>query len=37
MDYTESKKLILKNLAVQEIIVNIDNGKGATGHKHKRR
>lgn len=35
MDYTESKKLILKRLVVQEIAVNIDKGK--KGYKHKRR
>lgn len=37
MDYTESKKLILKNLAIQKIVVSIDKGKDTTGMKHKRR
>ena len=37
MDYTESKKLILKNLAIQEIVVSIDKGKDTRGYKHKRR
>ena len=37
IDHTESKKLILKNLAIQEIVVSIDKGKDTKGHKHKRR
>ena len=37
IDHTESKKLILKNLAIQEIVISIDKGKDTKGYKHKRR
>jgi hypothetical protein len=36
MDYTESKKLILKNLAIHEIVVSIDKGKDTKGCKYKK-
>ncbi|WP_274803954.1 hypothetical protein [Pseudoalteromonas rhizosphaerae] len=36
IDYTESKKLILKKLAIQEIVVTIDKGKDTKGCKYKK-
>ncbi|MDO6679512.1 hypothetical protein [Shewanella sp. 4_MG-2023] len=37
IDYTESKKLILKNLAIHKMVVSVEKGKGTTGYKNKRR